>query len=77
MLKASIKLWKDPILLLFGIGISNVGQWIYLIALNLIVLDQTGSPLAVSILYILKPMAAIFTNGWAGSLIDRINQRYL
>ncbi|MGM0828736.1 MAG: MFS transporter [Bacillota bacterium] len=69
--------WKYPLLLLAGIGISNVGGWIYLIALNLIVLDEWGSPLAVVILYILKPVAALLTNAWSGSLIDRVNKRNL
>ncbi len=67
--------WKNPLLLLLGIGVSNLGGWIYLIALNLIVLDMTGSPLAVSILYILIPVAALCTNFWAGSYIDRLNKR--
>lgn len=69
--------WKHPLLLLAGIGISNVGGWIYLIALNLIVLDEWGSPLAVVILYVLKPVAALLTNAWSGSLIDRVNKRNL
>ncbi|MGE6753450.1 MFS transporter [Rossellomorea sp. NPDC071047] len=69
--------WKYPLLLLAGIGISNVGGWIYLIALNLIVLDEWGSPLAVVILYVLNPVAALLTNAWAGSLIDRVNKRNL
>jgi MFS family permease len=69
--------WKDSLLLLMGIGLSNVGAWIFLIALNLIVLDESGSALAVGILYVLKPLAALFTNGWAGSLIDRLNKRRL
>jgi len=69
--------WKAPLLLLFGIGISNLGAWIYLIALNLIVLDMTGSPLAVSVLYILIPIAALCTNFWSGSFIDRLNKRNL
>jgi MFS family permease len=69
--------WKDPLLLLMGIGLSNVGAWIFLIALNLIVLDESGSALAVGILYVLKPLAVLFTNAWAGSLIDRLNKRRL
>ncbi|MBA2876214.1 MFS transporter [Thermaerobacillus caldiproteolyticus] len=76
-LKHRFKIWKNHFLLLFGIGVSNVGDWIYLISLNLIVLDMTGSPLAVSALYILKPLAALFTNAWAGSVIDRLNKRNL
>ncbi|WP_228551144.1 MFS transporter [Sporosarcina cascadiensis] len=69
--------WKDPLLLLLGIGVSNLGAWVYLIALNLIVLDMTGSPFAVSVLYILIPVAALCTNFWSGSLVDRINKRKL
>ena len=69
--------WKNPLLLLCGIGISNVGSWVYLIALNLIILDMTRSPFSVSILYMLLPIATLFTNLWSGSLIDRFNKRNL
>jgi MFS family permease len=69
--------WKYPVLLLFGVGVSNVGDWIYLISLNLIVLRITGSPLAVAALYGLKPLSTLFTNVWAGSVIDRVNKRKL
>ena len=69
--------WKAPLLLLVGIGISNIGAWIYLLALNLMVLAKTGSPLAVAILYILIPVATLVTDVWAGSLIDRLNKRTL
>ncbi len=69
--------WKYPLLLLSGIGISNIGGWIYLIALNLIVLDEWRSPLAVVMLYVLKPVAALLTNAWAGSVIDRVDKRNL
>lgn len=69
--------WKYPLMLLGGIGISNVGAWVYLIALNLILLNETGSPLAIALLYILGPIATIFSNTWAGSLIDRVNTRLL
>ncbi|MET3689391.1 MFS family permease [Priestia megaterium] len=69
--------WKYPCLLLFGIGTSNIGDWIYLIALNVTMLDMTNSPLAVSGLYMIKPLAALCTNIWSGSLIDRINKRKL
>lgn len=70
-----MKSWKDSLLLLGGIGISNIGSWVYLIALNLIILSETGSPLAISLLYILGPIATICSNSWAGSLIDRINTK--
>ncbi|MDI7741246.1 MFS transporter [Lysinibacillus fusiformis] len=68
---------KYSLLLLGGIGISNVGAWVYLIALNLIILNETGSPLAIAILYILGPAATIFSNVCAGSFIDRVNTRQL
>jgi len=69
--------WKYPLILLGGIGISNVGAWVYLIALNLIILSETGSPLAIALLYILSPIATICSNAWSGSLIDRLNTRRL
>lgn len=72
-----VESWKYPLMLLAGIGISNVGAWIYLIALNLIILEKTGSPLAVAVLYILKPLATLCTNFWSGSIIDRLNKRNL
>ena len=70
-----MKSWKYSLLLLGGIGISNIGAWVYLIALNLVILNETGSPLAIALLYILGPIATICSNSWAGSLIDRINSK--
>ncbi|MDO6654767.1 MFS transporter [Anaerobacillus sp. 1_MG-2023] len=67
----------NDLLLLTSIGVSNIGGWVYHIALNLIILNQTGSALAVTGLYLLKPLATLFTNPWAGSLIDRVNKRWL
>ncbi|WP_147805195.1 MFS transporter [Alkalicoccus halolimnae] len=75
--KFFLESWKYPLILLLGIGVSNLGAWVYLIALNLLVFDITGSPLAVAALYILIPLAALVTNLWSGSLIDRWNKRSL
>lgn len=72
-----MNIWKKPILLLSGIGISYLGNWIYLIALNLSILELTGSAAAVAGLYIIRPIAVLLTNIWAGSVIDRVNKRYL
>ncbi|ARK32474.1 enterobactin exporter EntS [Halalkalibacter krulwichiae] len=69
--------WKYPSILLLSIGVSNVGAWVYLLALNLIVFEITGSPLAVAALYILIPLATICTNFWCGSIVDRLNKRNL
>ncbi len=69
--------WKFPAILLFGIGLSSIGSWIYFIALNLIVFQMTGSAMAVAALYIIRPFAAICTNFWGGSLVDRVNKKYV
>ncbi|MCM3609716.1 MFS transporter [Planococcus sp. MERTA32b] len=75
---AKLSDWKDPLILLAAVGISNIGAWIYLIALNLKVLAMAdNSALAVAGLYMTVPLGAIFTNVWAGSLIDRLNKRKL
>lgn len=58
------------------VGLANIGGWIYLLALNLIILDKTGSVLAVTGLYIIKPLARMLTGPWAGSLIDRVSTKH-
>jgi len=75
-IRHSVK-WKHPSLLLISIRISNLGDWIYFIALNLMVLNMTNSPTAVAGLYILKPIAEILTSFWSGSVIDRLNKRLI
>lgn len=69
--------WKNPLLMVTGIGVSNLGNWIYLIALNLAILDLTGSAAAVAGIYIIRPIAVLLTNTWSGSVIDRVNKRRL
>ena len=64
-------------LLLINLFSSDIGEWVYFIALNLMVLKLTDSAFAVSILYILLPVAMLLTNSWAGSVIDRVNIRTL
>ncbi|QQZ09643.1 MFS transporter [Heyndrickxia vini] len=71
------KHWKNPILLISGIGVSNLGNWIYLIALNISILNLTGSAASVAGLYIIRPIAVLITNFWSGSIIDRVNKRKL
>ncbi|GGD21762.1 MFS transporter [Pontibacillus salipaludis] len=69
------KRWSASVFLLAALGISTIGDWVFLIALNLMVLNKTGSPFAVTILYLLRPAAMVVTNIWAGSFVDRIDQR--
>ncbi|EJQ44465.1 hypothetical protein IEE_02655 [Bacillus cereus BAG5X1-1] len=76
-MKKLLKDWKYPLLLLSGVGIANLGAWIYLIALNVLVYNMGGLALAVAALYVIKPLAALFTNAWSGSMIDRLNKRKL
>ncbi|PGS71064.1 MFS transporter [Bacillus cereus] len=76
-MKNFLKDWKYPLLLLSGVGIANLGAWIYLIALNVLVYHMGGSALAVAALYVIKPLATLFTNAWSGSMIDRLNKRKL
>lgn len=76
-LKKVVEAWRYPSILLFSIGVSSVGSWIYFIALNLIVLDVTGSAMAVSGLYIIRAFSTVLTNSWSGSLIDRLNKKHL
>lgn len=76
-MKKSLEPWRYPVILLCSIGVSSIGEWIYFIALNLIVLNLTESAFAVSGLYIVRALSSLFTNFWSGSLIDRFNKKYL
>jgi len=76
-INTSLKSWRYPTILLCSIGVSSIGNWIYFIALNLIVLNLTESAIAVSGLYIIRALSTLFTNIWAGSLIDRMDKKYL
>src|SRR5699024_10737765 len=67
--------WKMPLLLLSGVGISRLGDFIYLIAINVLILKLTNSPAAVAGLWIMGPLAALLTKFWAGTLIDRLDQK--
>jgi len=69
--------WKYPSFYLSAVGIANTGQWVYLLAINLIVLEMTGSALAVAGLYMIKPFARLFVGLWAGSVIDRSSTKHL
>lgn len=69
--------WNKSALLNFGIGFSNLGNWIYFVAINLLIIQITGSAAAVAGYFVVKPIAMLLTNLWAGSVIDRVNIRKL
>lgn len=72
-----MKFWRNYRLLIGGFGFSNLGNWIYLVALNVYVLNLTDSAAAVAGIFIVGPIARIVTSFFAGSLIDRANKRKL
>jgi len=74
MLK-NIKDWKDPLILLSSIGISSIGDFIYLVAINIMVYQLTGSATAVAGLWIIGPLTNIVTKFWTGSFIDYRSKR--
>ncbi|GKV56190.1 MFS transporter [Sporosarcina sp. NCCP-2222] len=67
--------WRFPILLLSAMGLSTIGDFVYLVAINLLVYNMTDSAAAVAGLWVVGPAAAILTRFWAGSVIDRANKR--
>lgn len=62
-------------LYIVGMGFSNIGKWIYLVAINLKILSQTDSPYAIAIFYVITPAARLLTNLWSGSMIDSNNKK--
>ena len=69
--------WKYPSLYLASVGIANISGWIYLLAINLMVLEMTGSALAIAGLYMIKPISHMIVGLWAGSIIDRVSLKHL
>lgn len=64
--------------MLIAIACASCGDWLYLIALNLKVYEQAEqAAAAVAILYMIKPAAGLLMNSWAGSIIDRLDNRKL
>ena len=56
--------------LLTSLGIAGIGDFIYLVAINIIVFQMTGSAAAVAGLWIIGPIVNILTKFWTGSFID-------
>lgn len=67
--------WKHSIILLSSIGIASIGDFIYLVAINIIVYQLTGSAAAVAGLWIIGPLTNIVTKFWTGSFIDYRSKR--
>src|SRR5699024_5866291 len=67
--------WKHSIILLSSIGIASIGDFIYLVAINIIVYQLTGSAAAVAGLWMIGPLTNIVTKFWTGSFIDYRSKR--
>ncbi|UTR07282.1 MFS transporter [Alkalihalobacillus sp. LMS6] len=72
-----MKKWKHPAILLGTTGLANIGDFIYLILINILVLQLTGSATAVAALWIIGPLVNIFTKLWTGSFIDYRSKRLI
>jgi len=62
-------------ILVSGSGVSRIGDFVYLVALNLYVLDATHSAFAVAAVWIVPLVARTLAGSWAGSLTDRLPLR--
>lgn len=52
MLDNVMQKWKQPAMLLTAVGISGLGNFIYLVAINILIYDRTGSAVAVALLWV-------------------------
>ncbi|MGP4072734.1 MFS transporter [Piscibacillus sp. B03] len=69
--------WRYPIILLISLGLGNLGNFIYLVAINILVYNMTGSATAVATLWLIAPLTKIVTNFWTGSYIDFRSKRMI
>lgn len=68
-------IWKKPIILLISTGLAGIGNFIYLVAINLLVYQMTGSAAYVAGLWIIGPTINVLTKFWTGSFIDYRSKR--
>lgn len=61
--------------LLTSVGLSNIGEWIYFIALNMIILSNGGNAFSVGLLYIIRPIADLLTNISFNAYIDQLHKK--
>jgi len=64
-------------LFFFGQIVSNSGNWLTMVALVLLVLDRTGSGVAVGLLSACQFGPILLLSAWGGVLVDRFNKRKL
>lgn len=74
-MNSSVKEWKIPAILLGSLGIATIGDFIYLVAINIIVYQMTGSAAAVAGLWVVSPLTNIVMKFWTGSFIDYRSKR--
>ncbi len=68
---------KDFLFLWAGQSISNMGDWITIITLLILIYKLSASPIAVSILLLIRLLPQVLIAPWAGAIIDRCNKKYL
>ncbi len=56
-------------------GVSKIGDLVYLVALNLYVLNTTSSAFAVAAIWSVPLAAQLLISGWIGSITDRLPLR--
>lgn len=66
---------RDFLLLWLGQGISQLGDWLIVVALVLLVRDLTGSALAVGTLMIFKILPVLLFGSVVGVFVDRLNRK--
>lgn len=71
--KRQANIWTG--ILVSGVGVSAIGDFIYLVAINVFVLDQTHSASAVAGLWVVSRIAALVVGPWVGSITDRFSRR--
>lgn len=62
-------------ILLTSTGLAGMGNFIYLVAINLLVYQMTGSAAYVAGLWIIGPTINVLTKFWTGSFIDYRSKR--
>ncbi|EPZ45623.1 hypothetical protein N007_08240 [Alicyclobacillus acidoterrestris ATCC 49025] len=69
------KEWLSVVILVTANGVSNIGDFVYLVALNLYVLNTTNSAFAVASIWGVPLAEQLLIGSWVGSITDRLPLR--
>ena len=66
---------RNARLFFFGLSVSNIGSWIQMTAVSLLVYRITGKATDVGVTLLCQFLPMLLLGVWAGAIADRVDKR--